>query len=106
MYVGKILQKQQDFLASHTSFQIEGSLPAEMDAKIGNTENTIGTLLLDNKNIAEIEQMFNTKTNGRWLLLIKKNHTEEIRQFIGTNLTKIYKGKGKQHNKLVTFHSI
>ena len=42
--VKQILQEQQEFLESHTSFQIEDIQLAEMDANIGNTEKTIRTL--------------------------------------------------------------
>ena len=97
----QLLQEHQEFINRVTSFQLGGIWYEDMYNKDG--KESIQQLLMQAEGVRAIEQTHQTHYNGQWLVVIDKQHTNSLKEYITANIQKIYKNKAGKIPKLVTY---
>ncbi len=96
----QILKEQNEFTKDIESFQIEGISENDMYTNNPGQEN-IEQILINGPGVQSVEPTYQTAYKGQWTLVVKGRKTHQLTEYIKTNISKIYKNKRCQQQKLV-----
>ena len=100
-----LLTEHKEFNDTVTSYQIDGISNKDMLSKTDKEPESIKELLLQCEGILAVERTFHTETKGQWLLVIQKNKTQTVTNYINSNIEKIYRKKREKKTRLITYKS-
>ena len=91
-----ILQEQSDYINNTIGVPITGITEEAMKVPKNSDTKSIKQVLMGTHLVESVERTYATKSNGKWILIVKKNKQTQVMTYLKENMIKLYRNHNGQ----------